>query len=89
MVRPEEAALPLQEERAYFEQHRSELVREHVGEWILVKGQNRIAIYHTWLEGYVVGAGLFPNQGFLLRQITAHDEPIILTRLFTGNGADS
>ncbi len=59
----------LQEELAFFEQKRPELVKTHLGKFALVKGRTLVDTFTTFQEAYAKGVELFGPEPFLVKPI--------------------
>ena len=65
----------LDEERTYFETHRSELLVRYRDQYVLIKGSNLIGVYSSAEAAYVAGLEKLGVQPFLVRQVLDH-EPV-------------
>jgi hypothetical protein len=63
----------IQEELAFFEQKRAELVKTHLGKFALVKGHALIDTFSTFSEAYLKGVELFGPEPFLVKLIVPED----------------
>jgi hypothetical protein len=63
----------LQEELAFFEQNRPDLVKTHLGKFALVKGRVLIDTFTTFPEAYTKGVELFGPEPFLVKPILAEE----------------
>ena len=59
----------LQEELAFFNEKKAELLQTHCGQFALIKGRALIGIYPTRLQAYTEGVKRFLTAPFLARQI--------------------
>jgi hypothetical protein len=64
----------LEKELAYLESHKKELLAHHLGQYVLIKGNELVGAYTTESEAYTVGLKKFGNQPMLIRKIV-EDEP--------------
>ncbi|MDE3095307.1 MAG: hypothetical protein KGK07_04805 [Chloroflexota bacterium] len=65
----------LEEERTYFETHKSELLARYRNQYVLIKGSNLIGAYPSAEAAYVAGLEKLGVQPFLVRQVLDH-EPV-------------
>lgn len=63
----------LQEEIAFFEQNRAELVKTQAGKFALVKGSRLIDTFTTFPEAYTKGVELFGREPFLVKCVLPED----------------
>lgn len=63
----------LETELEYFEQHREEWVKHHVGKFALVRMDNLHDVYDTPEAAYEAGVELWGNVPFLIKQILPED----------------
>ena len=78
------AAMALEEELAYFEAHRQELLQHHEGAFALVKGEELIGTFTTFAEAFDAGIARFGNVSFLIKPITAAESLAQAPALYTG-----
>jgi hypothetical protein len=62
---------PLQEELAFFEAHRDQLLKDHLGKFALIKGSELIGTFDTDENAYEKGVERFGRAPFLIRRIEA------------------
>ncbi|MEJ7624212.1 MAG: hypothetical protein WKF34_09485 [Pyrinomonadaceae bacterium] len=60
----------LEKERRFFEKKKTELVDEHLGQFVLIRESKLIGIFNTIEEALAEGARQFGLSPFLVRQIT-------------------
>ncbi len=65
----------LQEELAFFEEKKPELLKTHPGQFALIKGRVLIGIFPTREEAYTQGANKFGSEAFLIKQIVEKETP--------------
>ncbi|NLV44453.1 MAG: hypothetical protein GXY07_08125 [Candidatus Hydrogenedentes bacterium] len=68
--------MPIQElekEILYFEQHREDLLKQHQGKFVLIKGDQCFGAYDTAENAYQEGARKFPGEAILIRQVLQED----------------
>ncbi len=79
----------IQEELAFFEQKRAELVKTHLGKFALVKGHALIDTFSTFPEAYAKGVELFGPEPFLVKLIlpedTKHTIPVLSLHLLNAS----
>jgi len=63
----------LQEELAFFREKKQELLRQHAGQYALIKGRTLIGIYSTKAEAYTEGVKRFLAGPFLMKKIVEVD----------------
>jgi hypothetical protein len=68
----------IQEELAFFEQKRAELVKTHLGKFALVKGHALIDTFSTFSEAYLKGVELFGPEPFLVKLIVPEDPTLAI-----------
>ncbi|MGD0264401.1 MAG: hypothetical protein ABSD47_05500 [Candidatus Methylomirabilota bacterium] len=59
----------LQDELAFFEERRPELVKTHLGKFALVKSRALIDTFTTFPEAYAKGVELYGSEPFLVKMI--------------------
>ena len=64
---------PLEEERAFFDAHREQLLKEHPGKFALIKGHELIGAFDSDENAYTEGVERFGNSPFLVRRIEEQD----------------
>ena len=78
-----------QEEIEYFEENMDHLLKEHLGQYALIKGRTLVGTYSTSEEAYHQGIRAFKRQPFLIKHIVRKETPAQIPALFTGIiGAD-
>ena len=65
----------LQEEFAFFEQHRAAWVQTYAGKFALVRGQRLIDTFTTFAEAYMKGVERFGREPFLVKCILPEERP--------------
>lgn len=71
--RSDVAETPLKEELAFFEGHREQLLKEHLGKFALIKGAELIGTFDTDENAYTEGVGKFGIEPFLIHRIEEKD----------------
>jgi hypothetical protein len=69
----------LDPELATYEQHRSELLDAHAGQWVLIRGQEIAGTFDTQNDAIADGYRRFGNVPFLVKQILAVETPEFFT----------
>jgi hypothetical protein len=75
---------PLEKELAYFEQHRSELLRRAPGKFALIKDEALIDTFESQADAIRAGYRQFGNEAFLVKQIVPIDVPLNFTSFNVG-----
>lgn len=75
---------PLEQELAYFEQHRSELLGRAKGKFALIKADALVDTFDSQFDAIRAGYRKFGNEPFLVKQIAAVDVPINFTSFNIG-----
>jgi hypothetical protein len=65
--------MPLEKERAWFEQHRTELLEQHEGRWVVVHGETLVGIWDNLEQAYIEGVRATGQEEILVRQVTRID----------------
>ena len=60
-------------------EHRDDLVRQHEGKAVLIKGTQVIGVYETWKLAVAEGEKRFGGQAFFAHKISAVEEPMYLS----------
>jgi hypothetical protein len=63
----------LAQELSFFETHRAELVRDHLGKFALIKGTTLYGTFDTDETAYAEGVTRFGRASFLVRRIERTD----------------
>lgn len=74
----------LQEEVAFFERQRLELLERASGKYVLIKGTEVIGIFDTEIEAARAGYRQIGNEPFLIKHIVEADVPLIFTSFNLG-----
>ncbi len=64
----------LEQERKYFDRKRREFVSQHLGKFVLIKGNKLVGSFNTVEEALAEGARQFGLEPFLVRQISKNGE---------------
>jgi hypothetical protein len=80
----EETGVALENEARHFESVREALVRDHDGQFALIKGACLEGVFTTFAEAYGAGVRLHGTTAFMVRQITATEAPVVLPALNAG-----
>lgn len=70
----------LRVETAFFERMRTEWLRDHGGEWALVRGRELIGFYASLEEAYIHGRDRFGTDPFLVKKVAPSDPVEIVHR---------
>ena len=63
----------LRVETAFFEKMRAEWLRDHGGEWALVRGRELIGFFPSLQEAYIHGRDRFGSDPFLVKEVRLKD----------------
>lgn len=74
----------LQEELAFFERQRLDLLARAPGKYALIKGSEVIGIFDTEIEAARAGYRQIGNEPFLIKHIVEADVPLIFTSFNLG-----
>jgi len=74
----------LEKERRLFEQHRAEWLKQHHGQFVLIKGEELIGVFNTQQEALVEGARRFGTESFLVRQVEESEQLVYIPSLTLG-----
>ena len=61
--------LPFQDELAYYNQHRAELLSKYEWKFLLIKGSELVGTFDSAQQAYQEGLGRFGNAPFLIKQV--------------------
>ncbi len=75
------AAAPLEEEIAYYEANRDQLLGTHREQFVLIKGSQLVEVFASAREALDRGYDLFGNAPFLVRQCLEVRRPVLFTSL--------
>jgi hypothetical protein len=64
---------PLEHEAALFKKHAEEWRKKHLGEFVLIKGDEIVGFYPSLEKAFTVGTGRFGLEPFLVQQIVPKD----------------
>ena len=77
------------EELGHFEEIKDRLLKEHEGQYALIKGHELIGTFSSSEEAYHQGIRTFKQEPFLIKHIIEKETPAQIPALFTGTiGAD-
>ena len=71
----------LGKELAAFESHRADWFRTHEGKWVVIRGGQVLGFYEKYVEAWEAADEAYGEPGFLVKQVTASDEPIVVSHL--------
>lgn len=74
----------LEQERAYFEANKSDLLRHHKDQFAVIKGQRLVGTYTTFDEALSAGVKAVGTEAFLIKQVQEGDGVIQYPALQTG-----
>ena len=69
------------EELAVFEAHRADWVPLHRGKWAVIRGNGVLGFYSEYVAAWKAADEEYGEPGFLVKQVTARDEPVIVSHL--------
>jgi hypothetical protein len=78
----------LEEERAFYAEHRAEWLQKHDQRFVLVKGCQLVGTFDTQEQAVRMGARLFGLTSYLVRRVTESEEPIRIAVLTLFHRAD-
>lgn len=78
------ASSALKTERAFFEQHRAQLMQRGAGRFVLIKGCKVCGFYDTKLDAIDAGYDKFGNVPFFVHKVTEIEEPIVIVSHLIG-----
>jgi hypothetical protein len=81
---PASQAIELETEICYFNEHRSELLKEAAGRFALVKGEVLVGTFDSETEAIGHGYRTLGNVPFLVKQVTEADIPLSFTSFNLG-----
>lgn len=64
----------LKEELEYYESIKTELLKNYLGQYALIKGKKLEGTFTTSEQAYAVGVAKFSNQPFLIKKIIEKEE---------------
>ncbi|TMA36010.1 MAG: hypothetical protein E6J79_13985 [Deltaproteobacteria bacterium] len=72
----------LREELAYFEEQKPELLKHHLGQFVLIKGRELLGTFTKLEEAYAEGVRRLGNVPMLIKQVVP-EEPVHHVPAFT------
>ena len=72
----------LTDEEETFQQHRSSLLRQAQGKYVVIRHKEVVGIYESELQALEEGTRQFGNTPFLIRQIRSVEEPLVIPTPF-------
>ena len=81
----------LHRELAYYQAHKSELLAQYRGQFVLIKGDGHIGTHATFWGAYEAGLRILGNVPMFIREVTDEDPAISLPTVFvisSPNGAN-
>jgi hypothetical protein len=76
--------MALENELAYFEENRAKLVAQHLGKYVVIKGDKLVGAFDTPQAAYEAAVLEFGAESFLMRQVLPNDAPAQAPALYTG-----
>ena len=76
--------MALEVEAKSFEARRAELLKDHAGQFAVVKGETLFGTFTTFTEAFEAGVRQYGVTPFMVREITSEDLPILLPALNAG-----
>ena len=76
--------MALEQELAYFEVQKPQLLEHHAGQFALIHGEQLLGTYTTFQEAFEAGVRALGTQPFLVKQVTAEDRPVQFPALTVG-----
>ena len=74
----------LEKERNYFDEHCDEWLKQHPGEFVLIKGDKLIGVFSNQAEALSEGARCFGTDSFLVRQVEESEQLVYIPALTLG-----
>jgi hypothetical protein len=74
----------LDEERAYYDAHREELLSTYRGRYVVVKGKALVGVFNTVEEALSEGARQFGVESFLVRRVEEFEKTAQIPALTLG-----
>ena len=68
----------------FFEKNRAQWLKQHPGNWVLVKGSDLLGVFPTQEEALSEGARLVGLQSFLVRPLVETEEDVYIPALALG-----
>lgn len=65
--------MPLEIERAYFNENRQQFLEQAKGKYVLIKGRQSYGFFDTADAAYEAGAGAFGVEAFLIQEVLDED----------------
>ena len=75
---------PLEREIAYYERERDRLVAQHLGKFVVIKGEELLGAFDTPLAAYEAAVAKYGREPFLTRQVLPVDPLATAPALYTG-----
>jgi hypothetical protein len=74
----------LEQESAYFDAHRAELLKHYRGQFALIHGDDLLGTFTTFEEAFAEGVARLGNQPFLIRPVAEDGQTIQYPALVVG-----
>lgn len=76
--------MKLKQEYAYYKANKEQLLKEHLGSFVLVKGTEIIGFFDSEEKAYKVGLKRFGNEPFFMTRVTKEDTILQSPALYLG-----
>jgi len=76
--------MELKKEYVYYKANKGELLKQHFGSFVLIKGSETVGFFKSEEEAYKVGLDHFGNRPFLIKQVTREEEVLQSPALVLG-----
>jgi hypothetical protein len=76
--------MPFEREQKFYDQHKAELLRHHLGKFVLIVGEELIGAYDEQEAAYRVGIERFGNVPLFIKLVEAQDPTVSLPALTLG-----
>jgi hypothetical protein len=67
--------MALEQETAYFEAHKDELLAQHDGQFVLIHGDRLVGAFATFEQAFDAGIQTVGNQPFLIKPVAREERP--------------
>ena len=74
----------MEQEQAFFEAHKPDLLAHHAGQFALIKGEELAGTYTTFHEAFEAGVARYGNVPFLIKPVLAEETPAQAPALYVG-----
>lgn len=66
--------MPLEKELAFFAKLKMDLLKNHEGKFVLIRGEDLVGTYDSAENAYAEGVRRFGREPFLVKRVTAQEE---------------